>query len=730
MLTFSERYDIIVYEYLCAAVTFITRLTCEVLRSMKLLNLLLKKPVFSQKVNIIFDIAATLVLAAAVGYAANGFGLGLPVTAVVCAAIIALMFVLKPNKLSASPVVLHFVCLTISGYLVASFLDYVKQNGINKVLFGASCFIWILFLTELIAYVIVLTGLDSRLLISPQQKEHRKAGCLLAFIPVFALMFTVFVYIPSETFFNNYKDFYFCFLDFAPLQLLKALIVSFFCAIVMYTLSQKAFRFVCCLLCGALLGAYCQCAFMNSDLPAAMGDKIDWSSLKSKMIINALIWLGLMILPFIVNAVCRRIKALGNIVRDNSVIIISGFIGGMQLLSLIIIMFTTQAGLTTSSKYMLSAKEQFVISKNKNIITIIIDMGDKHFFEKAREEYPEKFDCLSDFTYYDNACMMYDSTDLSIPQMLSGTTVLPEDTLDNWLEKTWTDKPCELFYSRLHDNNYKVNVFGSFEPSYELFKDKFDNVSIADPDDIKINRKLLLSDIDKISMFRCLPLCMKENYEPGIEVADRSVTIPNRCIIDNVPYYNNLELRTAEDDKNYFIVEHLNGTHRYSGTIEEETQDCLNLIDKYIMQLKELGVYDDSVIIITADHGEHFSADNMPIWYIKSANEHHDQMQVNHAPIHHSDYAATCLDEAGIMQSGDEELLGRPISQIGENEQRERLVFQRDAFKYVGHVNWKRYSDDSHDGALFGYYFTGTEKELVEHEKNDPPDVLIELDDY
>ena len=151
-------------------------------------------------------------------------------------------------------------------------------------------------------------------------------------------------------------------------------------------------------------------------------------------------------------------------------------------------------------------------------------------------------------------------------------------------------------------------------------------------------------------------------------------------------------------------------------------------MQSYTDQLKELGLYDDAVIIVTGDHGMHSAPDNMPIFYIKQAGEHHDEMQHSSAPIHHSDYLATCLKASGLWKDGDEELFGRSVFDIGEDEERERLVFQRYTFKYAGKIEWEHLSDKNHDGALFGYYFTGDMDDLVRHEESDPPDVVIELE--
>ena len=685
---------------------------------MKFMDILLRKPSPDPKVNKAFSVASTVLTAAAIAYISYFFSFPIPVAAVSAVSVVALLFVLKPHKLLSTPLTFHLIGVLLSAYLTMRFLSFVKSSGVKSVFISISIFLGLLFLSELVLYILVSLLMDE-----PHPKRFFKS-----FVSVFALLFTMLVYIPSETFFNNFKDFDFCYVDFAPYFFIVALVISILAALVMCEITEKLYHVFCCVFCGLLLGVYCQCTFMNKDLSAVIGEKMDWAALKTRSIINAFIWIGLMILPFVIRFVCKHIKALGSTVRENSVVFVSGFIGAMQLLSIVIMMFTTQASLYHSSKYMLTAQEQFVVSKNKNVITFIIDMADQKFFEKALDENPEKFECLKDFTCYTNTCMVYDSTALSIPQMLSGTTKLPEDNLDKWLSETWSEDPCKSFYSRLHENNYKVNVFGNFAHSYDVFKDSFDNVDVVEPSDIKVNRYDLLSDVDQMSLYRWMPLGLKKHFEPDQSIGNRAVMINDQCIMDNKEYLSKLDLKTSDDDKNYFIVEHLNGTHMIEKHIADETNDCLDILNKYIAQLKTLGVYDDSVIIITADHGEHYAFDDMPIWYIKPAGAHGTETQTCSAPIWHTDYVATCLDTAGLLQDGEEELFGRSIYQIDENEQRQRLVFQRSQFSYTGKVNFKRYSEASHPGALFGYYFTGTKEDLVKHEENDPPDVLIELD--
>ena len=55
------------------------------------------------------------------------------------------------------------------------------------------------------------------------------------------------------------------------------------------------------------------------------------------------------------------------------------------------------------------------------------------------------------------------------------------------------------------------------------------------------------------------------------------------------------------------------------------------VMEEYINQLKQLGVYDDATIIITADHGR--ASDSQVIFYIKEAGDEHEITPVTNAPF-------------------------------------------------------------------------------------------------
>ena len=108
----------------------------------------------------------------------------------------------------------------------------------------------------------------------------------------------------------------------------------------------------------------------------------------------------------------------------------------------------------------------------------------------------------------------------------------------------------------------------------------------------------------------------------------------------------------------------------------EETQEnrlnqlhgYLLAVQEYFRQLKELGLYDDATIIISADHGyfECFQA----VFLIKTPGQSFEEMQISHAPVAQEDILATVLDCVGADYSP----LGRSVFDVAENEYRWRTT--------------------------------------------------------
>ncbi|MBQ3843079.1 MAG: hypothetical protein II820_10360 [Ruminiclostridium sp.] len=688
---------------------------------MKLIGLLNKRVLFKERTEKLAGIINSLVFALALMlFCAVFLNMSIVLSGLVFVLIAAAFIVTKLYRVMYNNTVLvHILCAGCGIYCASLILDIAAlRSDPEKAVIAAASGIVFFEATEFISGI-AMSFID--------EKPHNE-NFGMAVLAVFPLFFTTVIFVPSETFFANSDSFLIMYSDIVPYVLIKTALLTLISAVLLCSFNKKRFKIITRIIAGVTLCAYAQYMFMNGLLPRALGDRVDWNAHTVELVINAVIWVLLALLPTAAGIVIDRVKALKDKpAAENAHNYLSAFIGGMQLITYAVLLFTSDIWEMHEELVLLSNTEQFIVSGNKNIITFIIDMADRNYFDEVYSDHPEKFECLKDFTYYTNACMMYDSTEFSIPQMLTASQELPGTSLTEWLGRVWNSESSETFYSRLHENNYTVNVYGDFETEYPQLVGKIDNARTVEHRDIKVDGKALAETVDCLSAYRWLPLCMKGIYTNADLDFNDAAQIPLQSVYDNREFLNATNLEISESGDNRFIVEHIIGTHEYTGTYYEETLDCLDVIAKYTGQLKELGVYDDSLIIITADHGEHYKPDDIPIWYIKYPGEKHNEMLYSNAPISHSDFCATCLSAAGLWQDGDSELFGRPVSEIAEDEERTRLLFQSNRFQYVGPVDWKIYSDAEHMGALFGYYYTGDRDDLKARCTSAPPDILIEI---
>ena len=125
----------------------------------------------------------------------------------------------------------------------------------------------------------------------------------------------------------------------------------------------------------------------------------------------------------------------------------------------------------------------------------------------------------------------------------------------------------------------------------------------------------------------------------------------------------------SEDALFRFI--HLVGTHtpytmdaqgnlNEEGTsLEDQTLGTFHILSEYLRQLKQLGVYDQSTIIVTADHGEWYLTDEplteptSPIIFVKPAQDAGADAApcaISQEPASHKDLQATMLKGMGALQ--------------------------------------------------------------------------------
>ena len=629
------------------------------------------------------------------------------------------------------------LCQTIfripaAAYILSLYVGYTAQNymKLSETVFGEliDLMLPLLFFFNFIAFSVLgalFFGILLRFLSdgSPHAELFPRT-----YLVSCVLLFTSTLFLASESFLSNSDSLLYIYIDFAPHYLFLTFVGAWILTAFICCLREKLIHILTRCMTGLLLCIYCQYMFMNRSLPILDAvAQTAWNPDTGACIGNAVIWILLFSLPFLTDLLKKNIRKK---IPDLHMIA-AAFLGTIQMISLTILLITGKNIFSSSKAGGLDPSEQFVISKNKNAIVLVLDMLDQKLFEQIYADDPDTLSFLNDFTYYTNTSMPYDSTYHSIIAMLTHAQTYPKDDISDWYQEICSAEPSQRFFSRLHENQYIVHMYGQFiRPDFSALYGCADNVTLEQQDNYEIDKADLYASLNDMILYRAAPLVVKQLFTPTEDFGNNAVHYRNRCKFFNNDYLNALNLELSASEQPYFILQHIDGVHAPIEEIPGKLEVSIRILKEYIRQIKELGAYDDALIIVTADHGIHAEPENMPIWYIKQPHESHADLQYCSAPIALTDLPATVLDVMGMTKEGDEAVLGRPISQIAEDEVRERLVFQRKFFCDASLIPWTRYNADSYYGAFFGYYYTGTKEDLGKRELVEPPDILLETDSY
>ena len=94
----------------------------------------------------------------------------------------------------------------------------------------------------------------------------------------FPLFFTVFFFIPAETYFGNWMDFEYIFIDFVLYLAIKTVLCSVLLSVMICAFKKTAFEVLTGCITGLTLCVYAQYMFMNGNLRIILGDPADWES--------------------------------------------------------------------------------------------------------------------------------------------------------------------------------------------------------------------------------------------------------------------------------------------------------------------------------------------------------------------------------------------------------------------------------------------------------------------
>ena len=509
--------------------------------------------------------------------------------------------------------------------------------------------------------------------------------------------FLLSIFAPLEIYLSNKGYFFFEGSEMLGYMALVCIILFVLCSIVLTVaglIGEKLFKLIFGMFFGGTLALYIQGNWDLTDYGAWNGSEIDWSQFRGRAIA--------FILVFALLIVCCGIFSL---LKHEVFIKVSKYLSTFIMLILVVTLGTvmlTNDGLKKDKEYIATTEEELQLSGEKNMIILTLDAYDSSAFESlvcGNEEYQELFE---DFTYYPNTIGGFSSTDMSVPLILTGNGYKNECLFGDYLNQSYAES---RLMNWLDSNRWEKDVY--FDGLLPQGENGFALSNSKELKRVVSDRKALMNYMYTMVLFRYMPQPIKNHF---YFYADNIKGNLNSVKGDYMPYTaSNFEFAdvidrmTAKKGKGVFQYIHVEGAHEPFDLTAEFTQsesetsyedECvgvLSLVDKYLSALRNEGIYDNSILIIMADHGYYNSRQN-PLLLVKGYDEHHD-FEISYASVSYYDLQDGYIRLLDGASSG-----GNVFDSIGEDERGRKYAFA----PWNTHLNYDTYSGSFSEITFYG----------------------------
>ena len=546
-------------------------------------------------------------------------------------------------------------------------------------------------------------------------KRNFSSRLKLALLTAFTFVFTFFIFGPFEIYLSNMSFFAFSGKYMVlPVFLAGAAMIAVLTGI-LALLRGKVYNYAVSLLFALTVAGYLQGTFFNVDHGSLDGTEIVWQEFKLQALLGLALWGVMTVLPLALQYFSKKLWR--RVIAIVSVVII-----GAQTVALGVLFFPTLVnggfGDASDSGY-LTREDIYTVSGQKNVVVFMLDRFDKTYADHqlygdssiGKKPDPAIAEGLKGFTYYENFTGSYTRTYPSVVYLLTGIKTDYTLPVQDYFQKAWSEG---TFLSDIRNAGYDCRIYSELNyigGKMENLLEEADN--LATPTG-SIPGGKILSAMYGLSAYRYLPEFMKPYFH--IYTGDLSYGYIYGSQNGSSPYgANDLQfrqellaqgLRVDDDSKGTFAFYHLQGSHDpftmdgegnkatfsnfYEGRFEQ-TRGNLKTIFAYIEMLKEKGLYDDTTIIITADHGytgyyTELNHERVLSLFIKHAGADPEApMQRSQKQVCQDNLRASISSYFGLT----DKLGHRTIESIGENEEMVRYFWMcgTDALKTRRDVN-------------------------------------------
>jgi len=541
-----------------------------------------------------------------------------------------------------------------------------------------------------------------------KKKEPQKLSwpkrLAFAAVAAFFFTFTLFVATPYELIGGASGSLLFGLAETWQPIAVAGLIIWVVLSLLISLLRGKAFNIAVIFFIGLGLLCYLQALFGNVKLPSANGAAVDWWNYTKVTLLNGFSWLvgiaAIAVFFWKKPTLCRNVLCI--------LAICVAIVEAVGVGSL----FTDPGIMDKSSKdtsVYLTEDGLYDISNKSNVIVFVLDTYDVYELDWLMKSNPDMLDEMTGFTYYRNVGGTIAPTRYALPWFLTGEFIQHDETYSHYLSTVY-DRSS--FLDDLKATGYSLGIYtdtfgvSGAETAAGFAYTTERALNMHPISATTLNAVETVKVMYKASLYRDMPWILKrffwfytDEINESMAQSAGSADDPAKTVyvMNDARYYERLQqigLSVNKDEVGSFRLIHLLGVHipytidengKQISDGQEVTEDqqglgVMKMVSEYLKQLKDLGVYDNSYIVITADHGYWFWGDGpdhvldrpgSPIMLVKPANQGEKQND----PFVYSDAPISQFDlHASIMKAitGDGSKYGTAFDETPEDASRIR----------------------------------------------------------
>ena len=497
--------------------------------------------------------------------------------------------------------------------------------------------------------------------------------------------FGVLVFVPWSVYFGNNIQFPFIFQDFVNWNL-RVLTISIIGASIFLLLIPAIISdYLVAVIAGLGLCVYVQAMFMNRYLGTMDGNEPVWSDHFVFGIINLMIWIAIVWIPVVLRK--HVPSSFSNVISAAT-----GVVLFLEVLASASMVFSAGDNVwLRSDKYFVDGTRQFQLSKEKNVVVIVMDALGSENVKKCFETYPETRNIVKDFIWFTDARSNYMHTFPGLTNELTGTYVVaPARNYIEMFEKTWHTSSPKSFYKQVDDAGYDARFFINSQKSIigpsDCYHEYFSNIEARDITYI-INYKRIYKCLCRMSGFSSVPYFCKKFFFYTFSLAKDTVKLfsGKSSEKDFIPSSNDVFLQkmlssgiTTDAGKPILSYHYIIGTHMPWMYDEEcnkvkepfdtpipTAKGCFFILSEFIRLLKKADIYDNTAILLCSDHGGHgFSTPYDMMFMVKPFHENKTELSLDESKVQSIDIPATILHMISGGNADYSEMDGYPAFSV------------------------------------------------------------------